>query len=126
MNLLTLLKRAGVKRKDMPKILARLTPAREKEIVRSAGKLAWGSPRIREWLRKTHRGMPRVSGGETMRLTSFRGLFASFLAIVVIAAIVAYFDNSSTTRPDASKARSSSRDSSSPAQEAREQGTSRG
>jgi hypothetical protein len=56
LRVLALLKRAGVRRSDMPKFLARLTPAREKEIVRSAGKLAWGSPRIREWLR-THGGI---------------------------------------------------------------------
>jgi DNA-binding transcriptional MerR regulator len=58
-HLLVLLKRAGIRRADMHRILARLTPEREKAIVRSACKLAWGSPRIRAWLEKLHEGIAR-------------------------------------------------------------------
>ena len=50
LRLLVLLKRAGMDRDEMHKILARLVPARERTIVRAAGKLAWGARKVRAWL----------------------------------------------------------------------------
>src|SRR5262245_12462714 len=50
LRLRVLLKRAGIRKTEMRKFLSRLTPARERAIVQVAGKLAWGAPRVREWL----------------------------------------------------------------------------
>ncbi len=58
LQLLILLKRAGVSMDGMPPILAKLTPKKEEELVRSAGRLVWRSGQIREWLEKQGPRLP--------------------------------------------------------------------
>ncbi len=60
LRLLTLLKRGGVPQKEWPEFLARLGSNDESALVRSAGRLAWSAPRIREWIQSQRRSVRRA------------------------------------------------------------------